>query len=493
MMLRLAMPFDFDALSNRRRNHPSWRLMAADNAPLILSFLDRVFREENVRQIDEDEMVMRLEDYLFSLRDGREEDSFPRSAADYLDEWSAPGKEWLRKFYPDGSDIPHFDLTPATERVLQWIDGLFSHQFIGTESRLNTCFDLLRQIVQGVEKDKDVRIGELEEQKKAIDRQISRIASGDVPVMDERQIRERFLQFRRTARELLGDFRAVDNHFRALDREIREDIATWEGEKGELLEEFFHGHDAIEHSDEGRSFQAFWDFIMAPDAQEELSAQLDRIYQLEELGDLRDDQRLKRIHFDWMEAGGQTQGTVRRLSRQLRRYLDDRAFWENRRIIEILDSIEKKAVGMRDESPGGTWMSVDESKVRVALPMEQSLYTPSDTVELVSRIEVEDQETVDTDKLFDLVAVDRERLQRNIDRALEQSEQVTLAVLLESYPLEQGLTEVLTYLLMAEESPTATVDDSTRETVQWSDPVGTHRRARLARIIFSRRSSHGSE
>ncbi len=468
--------------------------MAADNAPLIISFLDRVFREENARQVDEDEMVMRLEDYLFSLRDGRADDPFPRNASDYLEEWSAPGREWLRKFYPDGSDIPHYDLTPATERVLQWMDGLFAHQFIGTESRLNTCFDLLRQIVQGVEKDKDVRIAELEEQKRVLDRQIARIKGGDLPVMDERQIRERFLQFRRTARELLGDFRAVDNHFRSLDREIREDIATWEGEKGELLEQFFHGHDAIENSDEGRSFQAFWDFIMAPDAQEELSRQLDRIYELEELGDLRKDFRLKRIHFDWMEAGGQTQGTVRRLSRQLRRYLDDRAFWENRRIIGLLDAIEKKAVGLRDEKVEGFWMEVDEAKARVNLPMEQKLYTPQQKADLDSRIEEEDDLEVDTNKLFDLVAVDRERLQGNIDRALEDSDQVTLSDLLEQFPLEMGLAEVLTYLLMAEESSSAIVDESVSDTVQWRDEKsGVLRRARLSRIIFSRRSSHGNE
>lgn len=488
------MPFEFDTLTSKRRNHPSWRLMAADNAPLIMSFLDRAFREDNVRQIDEQEMIMKLEDYLYFLREGREDNPFPRGAHDYLEEWSSIGNEWLRKFYPEGSDIPHYDLTPATERVLQWIDGLFAHQFIGTESRLNTCFDLIRQIVQGVEKDKNIRISELEDQKKQIDQQIDRITRGDLPVMDERQIRERFLQFQRTARELLGDFRAVDNHFRLLDREIRKDIATWDGSKGDLLKEFFHGHDAIETSDEGRSFQAFWDFIMSPDAQEEFSSQLDKIYDLEELGELRKDLRLKRIHFDWMDAGSQTQGTVRRLSRQLRRYLDDRAFWENRRIMEILDSIEKKAFTLKDEQLIGTWMHVDEARVRMNLPMEQSLYTPHMPVELISKIDMEDEEDIDTNKLFDLVAVDRERLQHNINLELERTDQITLAALLDRFPLELGLAELLTYMLIAEESPSYTIDESVTDLIRWNDGEHIIRRAHVSRIIFSRRrSSHGSE
>ena len=29
---------------------------------------------------------------------------------------AANDKAWLRKFYPPGSDEPHFDLTPATEK-----------------------------------------------------------------------------------------------------------------------------------------------------------------------------------------------------------------------------------------------------------------------------------------------------------------------------------------------------------------------------------------
>lgn len=88
------MPFEFDALVNKKKNHPSWRLMAADSSPLIISFLDLVFREKNLRQIREDEMKMKLDDYLFHLRDGQVEDPFPRNAAEYLEEWTTPGKDY---------------------------------------------------------------------------------------------------------------------------------------------------------------------------------------------------------------------------------------------------------------------------------------------------------------------------------------------------------------------------------------------------------------
>lgn len=487
------MTFDYYELINKKKNHPSWRLMTADNGPLIISFLDRVFRGENLRQIDEEELKMKLEDYLFHLRDSRETDPFPRSAGDYLDEWTMPGKDWLRKFYPPGNDLPHYDLTPGTEKVFQWLDGLFGTRFIGTESRLNTCFDLLRQIVQGVEEDRELRIAELEERKKQIDREIRDIREGNIPVMDRRQVRERFIQFSRTARELLSDFRAVEHNFRELDRDIRQEIATWDGEKGELLEHFFGSHDRISRSDEGQSFRAFWDFIMSPSSQEELTKQLDRVYELESLGELLEDRRLRRIHFDWMAAGEQTQRTVARLSKQLRSYLDDRAFWENRRISEILDGIEKKAVLLQDDFPDGFFTEAEDHRVQIALPMEHPLFTPSATTELASSIELTDDEEIDTDKLFDLVFIDRERLQGNIVKTLAEESQVSLEQVLELYPLEQGLAELVTYIHMAEEDSMAVVRDGEKGRIRWSDDKGVIREALYPRIIYNRRKSSDRE
>ena len=52
--------------------------------------------------------------------DGREDTPSPRSARDYLEDWTNPEKGWLRKFYPSGNDIPHYGLTPNSEKVIQW-------------------------------------------------------------------------------------------------------------------------------------------------------------------------------------------------------------------------------------------------------------------------------------------------------------------------------------------------------------------------------------
>lgn len=57
---------------------------------------------------------------------------FPKTAAQYLDDWAADERGWLRKFYPPGSDEAHFDLTPATEKAIEWLASLTERGFVGT-------------------------------------------------------------------------------------------------------------------------------------------------------------------------------------------------------------------------------------------------------------------------------------------------------------------------------------------------------------------------
>lgn len=477
---------DYDQTRYLRQNHPAWRLLSADNAPLIVGFLHEAFIQPNVRAMGEQELAAQLDDYLFHLRDGRGEAIYPRPARDYLNEWSADERGWLRRYYPRDSDEPHFDLMPATERAIQWVVGLEDRpQFIGAESRLRTVFDLLRELVLGAETDPRARIEELESRRAEIDAQIQRIREGELDMMDATRLRERFLQATQTARALLGDFRQVEQNFRELDRQVRERIATWKGGRGELLGEIFGEQDAIAESDQGRSFRAFWDFLMSPARQEELTELMERALSLSAVSELDPDPAVRRIHYDWLEAGETTQRTVAQLSQQLRRYLDDQAWLENRRIMDLIRDIEQHAVAVREQPPDGDMMTLDASSPTVDLPMDRPLFSPPLKPEIQDRILLEGDEDIDPEALFEQVHVDRDRLRGFIRQALGRHSPVSLARILEVYPLEQGLAELVTYLALASEDPDALIDDSDTEEVSWRDS-GTIRRATVPRVLFSR-------
>ena len=114
------MNLDYFTLEQLRQNHPAWRLLRSDHAPVIASFLQRTFIAPNVRVMPQAELAEALEDELFGLREQLGTAAFPKTAQGYLDDWAANDKGWLRKFYPQGSDEPHFDLTPATEKAIAW-------------------------------------------------------------------------------------------------------------------------------------------------------------------------------------------------------------------------------------------------------------------------------------------------------------------------------------------------------------------------------------
>lgn len=484
---------DYQQLHAQRRSHPAWRLLAADHAPMIASFLHHVFVVPNVRTIARQQLVSQLDDHLYQLHQASGETLFPKSAAAYLDDWASDERGWLRKYYPPGEDEPHYDLTSSSEQALEWLQGLGQRAFIGTESRLMTVFDLLKQITDGTELNPRARIAELQSRRADIDAQIARIREGHLPLMDPTQVRERFLQMASTARELLADFRALDQNFRTLDRSVREQIATWDGGKGELLQQIFAWRDQIADSDEGRSFRAFWDLLMSPARQDELSKLLEQVMALAPIRELGPDLRLRRIHYDWLEAGEVTQRTVARLSEQLRRYLDDQAWLENRRIMELIRQVEQKALAMRGQVPDADFASIDAAGPDTGLPMERLLYTPPFKADLRAAVVEQADATIVTDALFEQVYVDQARLTDNLRRALQTRSQVSLAAVIAAHPIEQGLAELATYLKLATQDVAAMIDDERTESITWTGSDGRQRQAILPMVIFTLRDTNHEE
>ncbi len=477
---------DFATLTQLRKSHPAWRLLVAEHAPLIIAFLHRVFIEPNIRIMAEDELVVKLEDELFTLREIEGINAFPRAALEYLNDWADDDRGWLRKFYPPNSDAAHFDLTPAAEKAVAWLAGLLQRAFVGTESRLLTVFELLQQMVSGAEVDAETRVQELERQKEQIDAEIGRIKDGDFDVLDDTALRERFQQLSALARELLGDFREVEQNFRQLDRTLREQIATWAGSKGELLEQIFGDRDAIADSDQGKSFRAFWDFIMSPERQEELSALLETVFDMESIASLHADTRLKRIHYDWLEAGEHTQRTVAKLSQQLRRYLDNQAYLENRRIMQLLQGIEANALAVRAALPKGSFMTIDRQSPSINLPMERPLFSPPLKPIITGDVLLGDDTTFKADALFEQIVIDKSKLKTNIRKLLRTKEQATLPEVIAQYPIEQGLAELVTYFALAGADDKAIFHEEIREQIFWHDDKGVKHGATLPRIIFNR-------
>ena len=477
---------DFYAINSLRENHAGWSLLRAQNAPLALAFFVAAFTAPNQRNLGRQQLIDVLDDVLFGLRDGEGEDRFPRAAGEYLDDWAAPERAWLRKYYVPGEDEPHYDLTAAAEDVVRWVENLRGRDFVATQSRLTSIFAVLKELVPQSETDPEVRLAELQRQRDGIDAEMQRIRDGNIRVMTGPEALDHLQQLTALAKDLLSDFREVEQNFRKLDRQVREQIATWNGTQGELLESIFSNQQDISSSLQGRTFQGFWDYLMSPQLRTELQDLLHRATQIEALAQTDSLHAVANLHQDWLPAVEQTQATVRQLSQQMRRLLDDKVFLENKRIMQLIRSVESAALGTREAPPSGVFMEIDAPSVDVVLPFERPLYEPSRKVTVDDAVLTADDADLDAGALFSQFFVDKERLRRNIDAVLADAHQATLTEVTAAYPLTHGLAEVVAYYQLATESDWATINPEQSQHLSWQLPDGTIREATIEQIIFGR-------
>lgn len=500
---------DHDTIAHWRSTSRAWRLLRADTAPLALSVMGQVFVVENVRTIAESDLLSRVDDLLHAANTGRGDPhdpngdrlAYPRSARDYLDTWAAPEQGWLRKFYPDGADEPHYDATVDLEKAYAFVAGLPSRPFVGTGSRLHTIVELLRGLVAGADEDPEVRLAELRRRRDELDDDIARVAAGESAPLDPLEMLDRYQHLAGTARELLADFRAVEENLRGLDRSIRADMAAWDGSKGELLDRIVGERYAIADSDQGRSFQAFHDFLLSRTRREELTGLLERLVALDAI---EVDPTLGRIHFDWLNAAERTQQTVRLLSEQLRRFLDDKVWVENRRVVELLRSIERSALAVRDVGVPDLEMELDATSPEVRLPFERPLYAPSTFTGVDSALPADAAEALDLGTLFEQVYVDTARLTETVRTVLRDQDQISLERLLAEHPPTQGIAELVAYLGLTEPDFEVVFDPEAdpgvdragqineHVTLHIEDAAGTPRSVRLPQVVIVRRDLVGA-
>lgn len=474
---------DFDAVELLLERNHAWKLLRSRNAALTLSFLGTTYVGQNSGPVPAGQLTATLEDHLYAVnRDRDEADQFKGEAASYLDDWASPESGWLRRFYPASSEEVHYDATPALEKAYAWVSSLEERSFVGTESRLHTLVELLRQIVHGSEEDPATRLATLERRRAEIEHEIDDVTQGNIAVLDGGSLRDRYQLFTSTARELLSDFREVEENFRNLDRAARERIAVWHGAKGELLEGLVGDRTDITASDQGRSFQAFYDFLLSQTRQDELS---DLVARVQALDAIDADERVRTIHFDWFDAAERTQQTVRQLSEQLRRFLDDQIWLENRRVLDLVRSIEAHAIATRDASVN-VGLEVDADHLPAALPFERPLYDVKPATEVDSLIDDADGEQIDTSALYDQTFVDQVRLANNIRTVVPPRSSILLGDLLELYPIEEGVAEIVGYLALTDDDLELVPDEAERMVIEYVDTFGRRRRVQLPAIEVHR-------
>lgn len=265
------------------------------------------------------------------------------------------------------------------------------------------------------------------------------------------------------------------------------------------MEQIFAEQDVLADSDQGKSFQAFWRFLMSAQSQQELESLLTKVFALQPVMQLEPDRRLQKVHYDWLQAGEQTQRMVQKLSSQLRQFLDKQAWMENKRFLQQLDSVLHQAVDLKSEipeslnlpKPFANFMQLELPKFDLNFAMERSLFRPPVQQDLSVHVEADSGQTVDVSTLFEEVFVDELVLKEQISQLLQSRRQVNLQDILTVFPLQLGVAELVGYLSIASQNDVhapwqALVDDAHPQLLHWQGLSGKAHQAWVPNMIFTR-------
>ena len=480
-----------DALALMRHSNASWKLLASDDAAFCCAFFYQEFLAGNVRNLPEARLLMDMRPFLkekhaLAKEPQPEEEALEGEAKLYLRRWSDEEHRWLRRFYRN--HMTYYDLTTSGQKAVEWLENLRSRSFIGTESRLHTFFNILHEIEHKANPDKKARLDYLRKQRAEIDEKIRRLREGgEVEVLDEVQIKERFMEAMDIAAGILSDFREVKDKFQGIYNDFRNEVNEWEQGKGALLSQFIADREIIEESEQGKSFAAFFDYLMASSQQEDFDQTMRKILRLKALAGETNRYNPLHVRRAWVNGAEDVQQTIGKLSEQIRWYVNENNLQEKKNIYFQVKEIEKKALAMKGREPKREkeFMWLDEAAPMISLPMERPLRMPPARMELAQDALTMGEHVGSLEAIFNQVYVDKAVLRAHIEDMLETRQKVTLKEVIAAYPIEKGLFELLAYMEIAKSE--ACHFTSAKERIFFQGIDGRSRYVTMERIVFEKK------
>lgn len=427
------------------------------NAHWVLPFLYEVFKEGNLFSIQEPQLVNLLAETLSQHAEGTEdieeariefgEDEESR-ARKYLLNWVQ--KRLLQDLPgPEGEVI--YQLSAHAEKLFQWLQTLQKRQFVGTESRFKILFSSLRDMVEKTEDDRTRRLEELKNRRAEIDKEIKALELGaPVEVYSNAQVQERLELFTRLCYELISDFREVEDNFKQIHRNIVEQHTRAELNKGAIIGYAFESYDALRTSDQGKSFYAFWDFLISRAGQEEWRNLTNELMQLLQEREIDADQEfLHNIKSLLLQQGRTVYEANDKMAEKLSRIITEKEIAYHRRLRQQISNIKELVFDLMDDEESVPCGISIEEPAEIRLLMDKKLTTEQKkTAGTVKQPLASDEKIGDMERFNRLINtsfVDKKKLWGQVEAVLKHQQTATLREIVEQTGLENGIAEIVAY------------------------------------------------
>lgn len=452
---------DISQILKTLNTSPSIGLLRLRNREMIIEFLVRIFVNKQ-NSISFENIQSQLADFLESQRIEIDEeseinffDTYEEKAKKYIQNWTNNG---FLTNYPDEQGEVFYELSSHSSKTIDWLASLKKEEFVGTESKFNNILNQLKELVEFTNEDAKKRIQLLEEKKLEIEHQIQRIKNGeDVKVFEEFEIVPRFNQLNQSAKELLSDFKEVEDNFKEITKGIYQKHADGSLAKSDILEFTFDALDALKESQQGKSFYAFWSFILNPDLQSKWESLTKELYKtLEEKSIPVNDSFLKGMKNHLYNSGKKVYKANDKMAEKLSRIIRENESSKSEATKNIIQEIKKTLVEISKTRQKPEISFELETDVEINIPFERKLTTEqSETVIYTNKPIIADDNITSSEhlgKLFSQSNIDKALLRKRIKDILQEKSQTTLLGVVENYGgLEKGLPELFAYIGIVKE------------------------------------------
>ncbi len=324
----------------------------------------------------------------------------------------------------------------------------------GRNSRLKNLFESVKELSSKSKGDYATRMKELEKKRKQIEQEIEDIKHGKMDVLDDRQIKEQYFLIEEMAKNLLSDFRQVEQNFRELDRRFRQKIITTSLAKGKVLEDLFQQQNNLLEEDQGKSFNAFWEFLLSQSKQDEFEEMLNDVLHLPAVQEVqRENFSIANLRNDLIEAGDKTKRSTNSLLEQLRKYLEHKSFTENKR---IYDNIQEalKIISLHADKDFSKLNLVElDNVIDIDLMLGHGWDTrgfkPPEKIKFANNNPEEGKGTSDKNHLYEQFEISIADLKNNIKSALKNKTHITFAEFVKDFEIKKGVAEIVAYVEIA--------------------------------------------
>lgn len=461
------MPHIYETI-NSLRTSPSVTLLCLKNREWIIQFLLEVFSDQKI-SISSDKLQLILIKYIeknIEIIDDHDELSlandfdfyqdisittYEMKAKRYIQDWTNKG---FLSNYQDDQGITYYELSSHSNKTLDWLKSLKKEEFIGAESKFKNIFDQLKELVENTNSNVENRIQLLEQKKLDIEQKIQRIKIGeDIDVYEEYQITPRFKEINQSAKELLSDFKEVEENFKSITKNIYQRHAEGNLYKSDILQFAFDSLDALKESSQGKSFYAFWSFLLNPSLQQEWDHLVNSLYStLKERNMVIDDFFLRGMKKYLHQSGQKVYKANDRMAEKMSRIIRENEASQSVLTKKVIQDI-KKSLLILQQHPQNPNISfeLEESSADIKIAFERKLsYEKLEPVNYQSNPTLASNNINESEqlvKLFAHVHIDKKKIKRHIQSILAEQSQVSIQEMIDKQDgLTQGLPELFGYM-----------------------------------------------